>query len=246
MALSKIIHLVWYQGFDQAPDHLRGTPQAWRGFNPEWRVMEWDFVSLSSFIVQKYPQYFDRWNRLDQVIKKCDLARLFLVHHFGGVYVDADLIPQRPLDEFLDAGEIRHRQTKHVTRLPKPDPVERVNLRERAFILSREHRPIDRTGSGVANGMLASVPRLPMWLDFIERQIDQTGLKVLDYFGPHALTKFLRERADTLRGSGLILPPYYFLWEAHAMHEPPPSWCVSRHLAINHWGDSSRSDWWNV
>ena len=246
MAFSNIIHLVWFQGFANAPDHVRGTPALWRAMNPSYTVMEWDYESLSAFIAKRYRQYYDRWNKLDLIIKKCDVARFLLVHHYGGAYVDADLIPQRPLDAFLDGGEIRHHRTKFVTELPQPDPIETLNLRERDFILSREYRPIDMTGSGVANGFIIASPGLPMWIDFMEAQIEQPTRRVLDFFGPHALTRFLRERADSLQGKGLVVPPYYFLWEDHAMKQPAPAWVVSKHLAINHWGDKTRADWWNV
>jgi hypothetical protein len=245
MAFSKVIHLCWFQGIDLAPANLRQAPALWRELNPGYEVLIWDFQSLSSFIASKYPQYFSRWNRLDKVIKKCDFARLLLVHYFGGFYFDLDLLPRTSLDSFMDAGVVRHMTTQFVTVLPSPEPLEAVDLHSRDFILSREHRPIDEIGFGVANGQIASKPGLPLWIDFLEAQIGSPDVRVLDYLGPWALTRFLRARTD-LRGRGLIVPPYYFLWEDAAFQQPPPSWCVTRHLAENNWGDKSKGDWWMV
>ena len=245
MDFSKLIHFIWFQGIALAPATSRDVPAHWQHMNHDYEVRVWDEQSLHDFIVTKYPQYLKRWHALPQVIKKCDMARLLLIHHYGGVYLDMDLIPQSPLHEFFDQRKIYHMGMQHRSILPNSPPVD-VDFASREFILSREYANIDYAGCGVANGVILSKAKLPMWIEFVEEQIDQPNNRVLEFMGPHALTRFLRRRAATLNGRGLIVPPYYFLWEDHAMKQPAPSWCVSKHLAVNHWGDHTKPRWWEV
>ena len=248
MDFSKLIHLCWFQGVANAPGDLARSPSRWAALNPGHEIRLWDERSLSALIANRYPRYFARWMALDMVIKKCDLARLLVIHEFGGAYFDLDLLPRRALDSFLDDGHVRYAQeSPRSGQLPGDEASVRVKLREREFILSREYRRIDMTGYGVANGMIISRPRLPLWLEFIDERIGHArDARVLDFMGPHALTRFLRARARELRGRGALLPPYYFLWERGSFKHPPPEWCVAEHPAVNHWGDHTRPDWWAI
>lgn len=236
---------MWYQGHEFAPSSDRGNPLRWRTMNPGWQVLEWNHVNLTEFIRGHYPQYFPAWNSLGKVIKKCDLARLLVLHYFGGAYMDLDLVPLSPLDGLLNSKRIRHSKTAYVTVLPQPESVESVNLLEMDAVFSREYRPIDKRGFGVANGAIIAKPGCQWMLDFIDSRINNPGALVLDYMGPHALTRFLRERTD-LHRRVRALPPYYLLWEPHYMQQPPPDWVVCLHPAVNSWGDHSKVDFWRT
>lgn len=245
---SKLIHLCWFQGIDQAPEATKRSPAAWKALNPHYEVVVWDEHSLTQLIQDRYPALLAPWRNLDKVIKKCDVARMLVVHAFGGIYADLDLKPRRALDSFLDDPHIQHLHGEVVTgSLPSnAAPPSFVRLRERDFLLSKEYKPIDSGGSGVANGLIITKPGVSLWLDFVHERMEQPTLRVLDFAGPHALTRFIRQRHQDLRGKGLLLPPYYFLWERHAFVHEPPAWCVTEHLAVNNWGDHTRADWWNV
>jgi hypothetical protein len=241
---SKVIHTIWFQGHHHAPIADQENVASWQRLNSSYEVLQWDYQNLSLFIRDHYPQYFEHWNRLDRVIKKCDFARLLLIDFFGGVYVDLDLRPKSPIDVLLDSGKIRYGKTAYVSILPTPEVSESVDLRSYETLFSREYQPIDSNGFGLANGVMVSVPR-PSWvIPFIDSRIHYGHLRVLDYMGPHALTRFFRERKD-LQSKVRALPPYYFLWE-RSMQQMPPEWVVSCHPAVNSWGDSTRVDFWNV
>lgn len=254
MILCRTINLVWFQGIHSAPKEWQTNPDRWRELNPGWEVRVWDYRSLADFIRAIYPAYFERWGRLDRIIKKCDFARLLLIHHFGGVYADLDLTPRIPLDDFLSATEVFHRRTEYTSVLPEPAPVEALRsftphtrFEDFDFILSKEHRPIDEQGYGVANGILiATKRRLPVWIDFAESRINHPRARVLDFVGTWAFTNYLRKHKDEIRGKGIIIPPYYFLWEPANFSQPPPPWCVTLHPAQNSWGDHSQEKWWET
>lgn len=242
-----VIHLVWYQGFDAAPADIRPAPERWARENPDHEVRTWDAHSMERLIRGDYPALLPVWHSLDRIIKRCDLARLLIVHRHGGVYADADLIPRRSLTSFYRDRRVHFLSDAPVTgELPASSSPVDVHIADRLFLLSKEYNKIDHAGYGVANGFIASRPGLPLWMDFVRAHAFNTNARVLDYLGPHALTRFLRQRASELRGQGLLLPPYYFLWERHAFTHQPPEWCVCEHPAVNRWGDASRTEWWAV
>lgn len=242
----KLLHFMWYQGFKQIPAYLKSTPRNWAVMNSGYSVIQWDQENLTEFIYSKYPQFFETWSSLPSVIKKCDFARLLVLHYYGGVYLDCDLIPLSPLESLLSSDFRYCQRIKGVRMLPKPPPKSPVNFSEAELIFSREHRAIDAKGFGIANGVIIAKPNNQLLYDFLEHRSQDTESRVLDYLGPHALTRFIRSRAEGLQGKVIVLPPYYLLWEMTAMDEQPPDWTISIHLAKNHWGDHSKKDWWNV
>lgn len=244
--ISKAIHFMWYQGFDTIPSYLKRVPTLWGEMNPSYEILRWDYRNTSEFISKHYPHLFATWNSLDSIIKKCDYARLLLLHYFGGVYADCDLIPSGPLDYLLNSSVRYCQQVSLVKVLPNPYPAEAADFSVPEVILSREHQPIDRKGFGVANGIILAKPKSQFLMEFLLSRYTRSSDQVLDYLGPHALTRFIRENTATYRKRVMILCPYYFLWEDHAMDEKPPPWNISSHLARNHWGDHSRKDWWNI
>jgi mannosyltransferase OCH1-like enzyme len=71
-----------------------------------WRVKDWvDSKALPPLTNQSYFDrakefYPDDWKRF-----QADLLRLELIYLYGGVYVDTDVEPLRPLDELLEGRE---------------------------------------------------------------------------------------------------------------------------------------------
>lgn len=208
--------------------------------------MFWDGASLSRFIRSHYGAYFPAFNALPSIIKKCDFGRLLLLHHFGGLYADMDLTPFRPLNSFLASNEVRHRLTFSTGRLPSPEPVEKVDYAKREIIFTREYRQASDVGWPVANGVVLSRAGLPFWLEFLNSRVHDTGAEVLNYCGPWALTRFIKNGSAKLEGKCTVLPPYYFLWESFHFSQPRPEWVVAEHGGQNFWGDHSKSDWWNT
>lgn len=244
--IPPLLHLVWYQGFDRIPPYLAANPGRWGALNPGHEVRLWDEESLSRLVADHYPQYRGAWDGLSTVIKRCDLGRLLVVHRHGGAYLDADLEPRSPLSAFLGSGVRYCHNAARVRSLPRPWSHEPYAWGGRELVLSREHNPIDGHGYGIANGVLLARPGSEIVLDFVDSHCRDLQAPVLDYLGPHALTRYVRRRAPQLRGRLGIAPPWYFLWECPSMDQPPPPWTVSTHLNLHHWGDRSKPDWWNV
>lgn len=98
--MPKIIHQMWLPNWSQSPLDVRRTRQEWCGYNPEWTYMFWDRLKVTSLIRDKYPEFTEVWEDLEseRIIKMADFARLLVLYHFGGLYVDMDLSPLKPME----------------------------------------------------------------------------------------------------------------------------------------------------
>ena len=57
-----------------------------------------------AFIVEHYPWFIETFDGYDMHIKRVDAVRYFWLYHFGGVYLDMDMICMKPLDPLLKQG----------------------------------------------------------------------------------------------------------------------------------------------
>ena len=95
---KKIIWMYWEEG----EDHLRQTNKynylcvtAWRDMNPNWT-----FHFLNATSRARFAADIEYYTHLT-VQKRSDLLRLMLLIRYGGVWVDASVLPLQPLDTFI-------------------------------------------------------------------------------------------------------------------------------------------------
>lgn len=93
-----LIHHIWMQGFEFSPVTPLEIAQLKWGNSQH---MYWDEKSLTELIQQYYPQWLTLFQKLPQTIMKCDVARAFILHRFGGCYADIDYKPSDSFAEFL-------------------------------------------------------------------------------------------------------------------------------------------------
>ena len=252
--IPKILHFVWISegGIDLPAEHA-GNPSKWESMNPGWAVRLWSGPELEGFVSTHYPSYLPLWNSLGKAVKKSDLGRLLLLHHFGGIYLDWDLEPfSRPrgvLDSFAGSKVVynKHITESRISEIPSEDF---VDISSYGSVFSRENCRIDRAGYGVANNTLMMAPGQPWVMDFIGQQEECSGGPVLEFLGPWAMTRFWRTRVaedpEKVKAEMTIIPPHYFIWEQWRMSSQPPSYAISAHTGENTWGDKTRKDWWNA
>ena len=75
--------------------------------------MLWTDASSREFIAQHYPWFLDTFDNYTYPIQRADAIRYFVLHHYGGIYMDLDIGCIRPLDPLL----------VHPVILPKTIPV---------------------------------------------------------------------------------------------------------------------------
>lgn len=96
--IPHVIHRVWLD--DPMPDIFANFGKQWQQQHPDWTVVDWlhtdDLPALNN------QDLFDQAPELipnDWVRFRSDLVRLEIIYQHGGVYVDTDTTPRRPLPE---------------------------------------------------------------------------------------------------------------------------------------------------
>ena len=159
-----------FQTFETS--HLPGgmfqATQTWQIKNPDYEYRLFNAQERFNFI----QTHFDRevlkaYSTLVPGAFKADLFRLCILYVHGGVYVDADMICENPLDLLFECAEA-----------------------DTSFIISRDDPMAIKW---LANGFMASTPGHPFLKEAIKRIVENTKSQeeryYLDYSGPGLLGK---------------------------------------------------------
>lgn len=100
--IPKIFHQIWIQGSHQVPSHFQPLRTSWSTHHPSWQVMTWDSITIKKFLLDHdYPNGLEMFEQYPTLVQQADIARCFILHHFGGVYIDMDFECLRPFDAYL-------------------------------------------------------------------------------------------------------------------------------------------------
>jgi len=96
-SIPKLIHSLWFQGRDNAPDLVRLNFARWARLNPDYRLQVLERRDVEA-LLDGYGIAIAGLGpaALSDIVR----ARLLLDH--GGIWVDASLFPVEPLDQWLD------------------------------------------------------------------------------------------------------------------------------------------------
>lgn len=93
--VPKNIYMYWHQGIDSAPDICKECVQSWRNKNPNWQINVLDAEEAEKLLSDlNIPENLT-------LASYSDLLRLVLLQRFGGVWVDATVLCNKPLDDWL-------------------------------------------------------------------------------------------------------------------------------------------------
>jgi hypothetical protein len=98
--IVKPIWMCWFQG----EEDLKKTEQyiclkGWRTMNPDWNVNLLTRKNIDDYIPGLTSKLF---NNNHTLAAKSDLLRLYFLEKYGGVWVDASVVPTRPLRDYYD------------------------------------------------------------------------------------------------------------------------------------------------
>src|ERR1700675_3934864 len=65
------------------------------------QYMLWTDASSREFIANTYPWFLDTFDGYPYPIQRADAIRYFVLHYYGGIYLDLDIGCLRPLDPLL-------------------------------------------------------------------------------------------------------------------------------------------------
>jgi hypothetical protein len=99
--VNKIIWACWFQGRENAPPLVERCLGTWERSNPDWEVRCLDATSVSQYV--DLARYVDVKRRPIPPAALSDIVRIMLLREFGGVWVDATLYCNRPLNDWLPA-----------------------------------------------------------------------------------------------------------------------------------------------
>lgn len=102
--IPKIMHRMRL-GTDVLPPEATYYELLWKQLHPHWEHVTWTMTNLPAMVNR---ELFDLSENTGH---RADVLRVEILYRFGGVYVDVDVLPQKPLDPLLSCpgflGEIR-------------------------------------------------------------------------------------------------------------------------------------------
>jgi len=97
--IPRILHQTWKT--ETLPDQWRGISQECRDLMPDYEYKLWTDESSRQFINEHYPWFSSTFDAYEYPIQRADAIRYFVLHHFGGIYLDLDIGCLKPLDPLL-------------------------------------------------------------------------------------------------------------------------------------------------
>ncbi|KAH9966079.1 nucleotide-diphospho-sugar transferase [Russula dissimulans] len=97
--IPRIIHQTWKS--ETLPDKWKVVSERCRALMPDYEYMLWTDASSREFIAQNYRWFLDTFDSYPYAIQRADAIRYFVLHHYGGVYMDLDIGCLRRLDPLL-------------------------------------------------------------------------------------------------------------------------------------------------
>ena len=94
--IPKIIHYCWFGGKEKPEEVLR-IITSWKKHCPDYEIKEWNEgnfdIHLNRYCEEAYQQ--KKWAFVS------DVARMWALNEYGGIYMDTDVEVVRPLDDLL-------------------------------------------------------------------------------------------------------------------------------------------------
>lgn len=95
--IPKVIHYCWFGG-NELPQQGKRCIESWKKYCPDYRIIEWN---ESNYDWKKVPYMREAYEEKKWAFVS-DYARLDIIYHHGGIYLDVDVEVLRNLDEILD------------------------------------------------------------------------------------------------------------------------------------------------
>lgn len=223
MPIPFILHQTWKTS--EIPLEFRDYVASWKVRHPHWEYMLWTDEDNRALIEEHYSWFLPHYDSLPTKIQKVDAVRYFILHRFGGLYVDLDFECLRNFDELMQNFEC------FMGEEPKSHALKVYN-----------RNPAAHGGSSViCNALMASTVEHPLWpLVWSEMMIRLSNPKyfkdVLHTTGPAMLDDCVRK---VYKGKSeiVIWPPDMFFskvaqgYKQHKILQVEP-W------AIHHWANT--------
>jgi hypothetical protein len=97
--MIQTIYILWFQGFQNAPDVVKKCVDSWKYYNPDWNIILLDEDNYRQYV--DLDKHLDMKNKNIPLTQLSDIIRSLLLEKHGGVWADATTFCNRPLNEWL-------------------------------------------------------------------------------------------------------------------------------------------------
>ena len=95
--IPKFLHYCWFSG-EPFPSDVEACLVSWKKFLPDFSFRLWDRASLEGLA----SDYLKEALATEKWAFAADFVRLYALYHYGGVYLDTDVLLYRPRTPLLD------------------------------------------------------------------------------------------------------------------------------------------------
>lgn len=173
---------------NNVPDKWKDSPESIRKHMPDWQYILMTDEDNRNFIEEHFPDFLPRYDSFRYNIQRVDAIRACWLYINGGVYIDLDIVVNRPLDSLFESNCD-------------------------AYFVSSAN-----VSSYITNAFMASKPRCNIWLEYIERmkqeespliRLSGKNFIVMTTTGPMCLTETLKS-TETIYAKlpSKLLTPY--------------------------------------
>jgi len=201
-AIPKMFHFIWV-GTNPLPMEYQVYINMWVNMYPDWTVTLWRDNNVENFMKDDLTYGAkminqEQYRSTSVGAQKCDILRVELLYHFGGVYVDCDFEPKKRIDPLIQ-GDVR------------------------AFAATEGYGIIS---SGIM-GSVPKHQAFKDLIDAIpESMRTRKGVGINGVTGPGFNTPILQRHKDLVVFPREMFYPYYFTEKERANEEYPEAYAI--------------------
>lgn len=225
--IPRIIHQTWKN--EDIPDKFVRFQNSWIQHHPNWQYILWTDTDLRNLIQVEYPWFLNTYDNYKYHIQRVDAARYFILHKYGGLYVDLDFECRKNFNKLVTDyfAVFGNEPTVHAQMVYK-----RNSVVSNAIMASSQGHPI---WEAVFSELLKRSQRYKS----TSRQTSGSANNVLWTTGPGMLDDVLRNNKKLFsKNELLIAPPDWFFpilapqfkGRQHAIRFPS--------YAVHHWANT--------
>lgn len=100
--ISKIIHQTWFDNNKALPVIFDKMIQESKKINQNFEFKLWTDSNIEDFLKTNYKNIYKIYSNNILGVQKSDLARLAILHYYGGIYIDLDILLIKNLNDLFD------------------------------------------------------------------------------------------------------------------------------------------------
>lgn len=95
--IPKVIHCVWLSG-DEKPQMIKECLNSWKRVMPDYEIREWGMADVQNI----KSDFLHGAIAARKWAFATDFLRVWILYHYGGIYMDLDVYVYRKFDKFLE------------------------------------------------------------------------------------------------------------------------------------------------